>query len=113
MHVIANNIRPYLKGKRHSRRGLATFFVPLVSAVVLMVATISTVAPGTAHAALWGPYRIDNLHTAKCMGVAGASTANGASIVQWDCLPISNDRLHYLQDVPGWPGWYYIKPLHT
>jgi hypothetical protein len=50
-----------------------------------MIATLAIASPAKADAQAV-PYFVTNGASSLCLAVAGASTANGASVIQWNCL---------------------------
>jgi len=65
---------------------------------------------GLDSAALNGPRHLINYHSRKCLTIYGASTANNANAVQYDCenqSPFNEDW--YLEDVYGDGSWYMLR----
>ncbi|WP_412752074.1 RICIN domain-containing protein [Krasilnikovia sp. M28-CT-15] len=50
-------------------------------------------------------HQIINAASRKCMNVAGASTANGAAVVQWPCSRSATNGLWYRDEVAGYHVW--------
>ncbi len=44
-----------------------------------------------------GRYRIVNRNSEKCLDVAGASSADGANLNQWQCVANSTNQMFTLQ----------------
>ncbi|WP_218224434.1 RICIN domain-containing protein [Pseudomonas sp. PIC25] len=57
-----------------------------------------------------GTYSIKAKHSGKCLDVSGASTADGAALIQWTCHQANNQRwvLTALGD-----GYYEVKSKHS
>lgn len=57
-----------------------------------------------------GIYSFFNQGSGKCLGVAGNSTTNGASIVQWDCVGAANQ---YFKAVPAGSGTFNFVNVNS
>jgi endoglucanase len=61
--------------------------------------------------AVTGPWYIVSRNSGRCVNVRGGSTANGAQIIQYDCVTALNN-LWYL-DGPYGDGYYYIVSANS
>jgi hypothetical protein len=50
-------------------------------------------------------YQIINTYSGMCMNVSGASTANGAAVLQWPCSTSATNNLWYIDEVSGYHVW--------
>jgi hypothetical protein len=55
--------------------------------------------------------KIKNAKSGRCIGVDGASTANGALIKQFTCAgsTVPNNQIWDQQSIPGWGGFYRFR----
>ncbi|MFI5800018.1 glycosyl hydrolase family 95 catalytic domain-containing protein [Streptomyces sp. NPDC051677] len=65
--------------------------------VSLTAGTITTIAIGL----LTGPFKLVNRNSGKVMEVSGASTSNGASVIQWPWSGSANQQWKLLPDYDG------------
>ncbi|MBM7788339.1 RICIN domain-containing protein [Tenggerimyces flavus] len=57
-------------------------------------------------------YELVNRNSGKCLNVQGASTANDARYVQYQCLPVDLNARFHVEQVAG-SDQYALKPVHT
>ncbi|MDX3186809.1 non-reducing end alpha-L-arabinofuranosidase family hydrolase [Streptomyces sp. MN03-5084-2B] len=86
---------------------------PAAAAVVAVVAGLLTVAPTTASAATvdttaW--YVLLNRNSGKALDVSGASTADGAGLIQWTRTNTTNQQFQFV-DAGG--GNYKLRARHS
>jgi arabinan endo-1,5-alpha-L-arabinosidase len=85
----------------------------LATLAALTLAATTLVAVPAAHAATVDPtawYQIVSRHSGKAMDINGASTADGAGLVQWARLSQSNQQFQFV-DAGG--GYYRIRARHS
>jgi hypothetical protein len=78
----------------------------------IMIALLGLAFGAVGHAsAATGAYTITASHTGFALDVEGASTADGARIVQWPLNPlyVPGNELWRFSAVPGAPDTYYIQ----
>jgi cytochrome c len=83
----------------------------MLLALASLVLGLGAVTQTPAHAAT-GPYLFQSLNGGhRCVNVTGASLANGALVIQWDCdAPLGNDQW-LLDNAPG--GGYRVRNVHS
>ncbi|HEY0471228.1 MAG TPA: RICIN domain-containing protein [Kribbella sp.] len=57
-------------------------------------------------------YELVNRNSGKCLNVEGASTANGARYIQYQCLPVDLNARFRVVPIPG-TDQYSLRPAHT
>lgn len=77
----------------------------LTIVVLLMATMMSSPTKVSATGAL---YKFINLNSEKCLGVAGASKASTAKVVQYTCLPGLLDHKWELRNIAGHPDYVNI-----
>ena len=98
---------------RWRRRWRSRLTAVAVAAVVATVGGLLTVAPTAASAATvdttaW--YVLLNHNSGKALDVSGASTADGASVIQWTRTDAYNQQFQFV-DVGG--GYYKLRARHS
>jgi hypothetical protein len=115
--VDSNLTRPR-RGWRWRRRSSRRTGTAAVALTVLSVGAGLVAAPP----ALAASPVLDNVvagHSGRCLDVAGVSTADGAALVQWDCLgEAQTNQRFWLEPLPCPPGttctqYYKLRPRHT
>ncbi|OLT25510.1 hypothetical protein BJF83_04785 [Nocardiopsis sp. CNR-923] len=67
-------------------------------------------ADRTATSAPANVYQLVNAHSGLCAGVGGSSQAEGASVIQWDCMAIADQQWEF---VHGGAGYYNLENRHS
>ena len=92
---------------RNRSVGLIKTFLILVSIVFLLTLGIDQKAIEISAHTTGGEF--ENLNSGKCIDVAGASTANGAQVLQWTCHGGNNQQLRVLPR----GGYHEIRFVHS
>jgi cytochrome c len=93
------------------RRMCQALLVLALGVVGMSIPATAQAAPGAPAdaatvAAVQGPFYVVNHRSARCANVNGASTSNGAGIIQWTCGVERANDLWYFEDLPD--GTFFI-----
>jgi cytochrome c len=81
-----------------NNRRSARLLVTALAAFAFIANAVATPLAAQAAGASWFVARSSN----KCMGVAGASTAPGAKVIQWPCVDVLNQHWYLASHSSGW-----------
>jgi hypothetical protein len=97
-----------MKQRSRRRLGIAAALVTALVGAGLAVLNVTAASAATVDTSAW--YVLVNRNSGKALDVNGASTADGASVIQWGRSDASNQQFQFV-DAGG--GYYKLRARHS